>query len=73
MNMLKTNAIRILAQHKINYEELSYIPDDEFKNGLETAQKLNIPVNLVYKTIVCCNQKKFFVSKEIFCFNNTCR
>lgn len=59
--MLKTNAIRILEQHKIKYEELSYERDGKFISGLETIQKLNLDPTKVFKTIVCHNQNKYFV------------
>ena len=58
--MLKTNVIRILAQHKIAYEELAY-EVKEFKSGLDTVNALNLDPNLVFKTIVCKNQNKYFV------------
>ena len=58
--MLKTNVIRILAQHKIAYEELNYEVKN-FKSGLDTVNALNLDPNLVFKTIVCKNQNKYFV------------
>lgn len=59
--MLKTNAIRILAQHKIQYEELAYEANEKFTSGVDTIAKLNLDETLAYKTIVCHNQNKYFV------------
>ena len=49
---VKTNAMRILDRKKISYEYQTY-ECDEFTDGIETADKLNLPHEQVYKTIVC--------------------
>lgn len=54
---VKTNAMRILERMKIKYEILTY-ECDEFTDGLETADKLNLPRNLVYKTLVTTGKSK---------------
>ena len=48
---VKTNATRILDRKKISYEYQTY-ECDEFTDGIETADKLNLPHEQVYKTIV---------------------
>ena len=48
---VKTNAMRILDRKKISYEYQTY-ECDEFTDGIETADKLNLPHEQVYKTIV---------------------
>lgn len=48
---VKTNAMRILDRMKISYEFQAY-ECDEFIDGIATADKLNLPREQVYKTIV---------------------
>ena len=43
--------MRILDRKKISYEYQTY-ECDEFMDGIETADKLNLPTNRFYKTIV---------------------
>lgn len=43
--------MRILDRKKISYEYQTY-ECDEFTDGIETADKLNLPHEQVYKTIV---------------------
>lgn len=47
----KTNAMRILDRMKIPYEVLSY-PCEEFIDGLHTADRLGIPYEYCFKTLV---------------------
>lgn len=54
---VKTNAMRILERMKISYEVLSY-ECDEFTDAFETADKLNLPRSIVYKTIVTTGKSK---------------
>ncbi|WP_130837148.1 Cys-tRNA(Pro) deacylase [Lachnoclostridium sp. Marseille-P6806] len=49
---VKTNAMRILEREHIPYESISYKPDGEFESGVQTADKLGLPRNRVYKTLV---------------------
>ena len=44
---VKTNAMRILDRKKISYEYQTY-ECDEFTDGIETADKLNLPHEQVY-------------------------
>ncbi len=48
---LKTNAMRILDSKKIPYTYQTY-ECDEFTDGIETADKLGLEHDLVFKTIV---------------------
>lgn len=48
---VKTNAMRILEREKIAYTHQSY-ESGEFVDGVETADKLGLPHEQVYKTLV---------------------
>ena len=48
---IKTNAMRILDKHKVDYEVLQY-ECDEFIDGLHTAEKTGAPVEQSFKTLV---------------------
>lgn len=48
---LKTNAMRILDRNKIPYEYQTY-ECEEFTDGIETADYLGLPHEMVYKTLV---------------------
>ncbi len=68
--MVKTNAIRILEKNKIKYEEFIY-EASSFHNGVESASKLNLNLDYVYKTIVVISKSKNYytlvlpVAKEL--------
>ena len=47
----KTNAMRILDRNKIPYEYQTY-ECDEFVDGIAVADKVGLPHELVYKTLV---------------------
>ena len=49
--MKKTNAMRILDRNKIPYEYETY-ECDEFVDGIKTADKIGLPHEQVYKTLV---------------------
>lgn len=58
---VKTNAMRILDKLKIDYTHQSYACD-EFVDGLQTADLLNLPYERVYKTLVTEGKSKnYFV------------
>ncbi len=58
---IKTNAMRILDRMKISYTHQSY-ECDEFVDGLQTAEKLGLPYEKVYKTLVTVgNDKQYYV------------
>lgn len=48
---VKTNAMRILDKHKIDYEVLQY-ECDEFIDGMHTAELTGAPVEQSFKTLV---------------------
>ncbi len=58
---VKTNAMRILDRMNIKYTHQSY-ECDEFVDGLQTAEKLGLPYEKVYKTLVTVgNDKQHYV------------
>lgn len=58
---VKTNAMRILESMKIPYEHMTY-ECDEFIDGLQIADKLSLPYEKVYKTLVTMGSNKdYFV------------
>ncbi|MDO5310689.1 MAG: Cys-tRNA(Pro) deacylase [Clostridia bacterium] len=57
----KTNAMRILDRNKIPYKEHLY-KSDGFMDGVSIAEKLNQPIDRVYKTLVAVGKsKKYYV------------
>lgn len=58
---IKTNAMRILEREKIPFSQYTY-ECDEFVDGLQIADKLDLPYEKVYKTLVTVgNSKRYFV------------
>lgn len=58
---IKTNAMRILETQKIPYTAHTY-ECDEFIDGIQIADMLNLPHEKVYKTLVTQgNSKNYFV------------
>lgn len=58
----KTNVMRILDQHKINYLIYSYDKKDGKIDGLSVAEKIGKSVDEVYKTLVAeGNSKELYV------------
>lgn len=58
---VKTNAMRILESLKIPFTHYTY-ECDEFVDGLQIADKLNLPYEKVYKTLVTeGNDKNYYV------------
>ena len=53
----KTNAVHILERNKITFEMMTY-ECDEFIDGIHIADKLGIPHEIVYKTIVTVGKSK---------------
>ena len=54
---VKTNAMRILDKHKIEYEILNY-ECDEFIDGIHTAELTGAPVEQSFKTLVMQGKSK---------------
>ena len=58
---IKTNAMRILEKEKIPFSHYTY-ECDEFIDGIQIADKLSLPYEKVYKTLVTVgNSKNYFV------------
>ncbi|MCD8381030.1 MAG: Cys-tRNA(Pro) deacylase [Lachnospiraceae bacterium] len=58
---IKTNAMRVLETMKIPFQHFTY-ECDEFVDGLQIADKLNLPYEKVYKTLVTVgNSRNYFV------------
>ncbi len=58
---VKTNAMRILDRLKISYTHQSY-EADEFVDGVQTADRLGLPHEEVYKTLVTVgNDREHYV------------
>ena len=57
----KTNAMRILDQHKISYEAIYYECDD-FIDGVHVSELIGIPIGSSFKTLVAQGKsKKYYV------------
>ena len=48
----KLNSMRLLEQHDIPYEAVTYGEAGAFHDAEEVAEMLGVPVNMVYKTLV---------------------
>lgn len=58
---MKTNAMRILESMKIPYMQYTY-QCDEFTDGIQIADMLELPYEKVYKTLVTMgNSRNYFV------------
>jgi Cys-tRNA(Pro)/Cys-tRNA(Cys) deacylase len=62
--MSKTNAIRILELHKINFESVSYDVDEDDLSGVTVALKVGADPETVFKTLVCTGDKTGHI---VFC------
>ncbi len=54
---LKTNAARILDQNKMPYELKEYAVDESDLSAISVAQKVGLPIEQVYKTLVARGDK----------------
>ena len=64
---IKTNAMRILESLKIPYTHHTY-ECEEFVDGLQIADKLSLPYEQVYKTLVTVsNSKNYFCIRYPYC------
>ena len=48
----KTNVLRLLDQARIAYESFAYSVSDGRTDAVSVAEKLNVPAEQVYKTLV---------------------
>ncbi|WP_047808932.1 Cys-tRNA(Pro) deacylase [Desulfosporosinus acididurans] len=55
--MRKTNAARILDQLKLSYELKEYPVDESDLSAISVAQKVGLPIEQVYKTLVARGDK----------------
>lgn len=55
---VKTNAMRILDRAGVSYTHESYEVEGEFVDGIQTADHLGLPHELVYKTLVAVGSDK---------------
>ncbi|HEY8910884.1 MAG TPA: Cys-tRNA(Pro) deacylase [Desulfosporosinus sp.] len=53
----KTNAARILDQGKISYDLIEYMVDESDLSAVAVAQKVGLPIEQVYKTLVARGDK----------------
>ncbi len=53
----KTNAMRLLEKHKVEYRSYTY-ECTEFTDGIDLADRLGLPHQLVYKTLVTVGKSK---------------
>lgn len=53
----KTNAIRLLEQMKIGYQEAEYPFEEEHIDANTTAKTLGLPAGAIYKTLVTVGNK----------------
>ena len=58
MSKVKTNAMRILDSHKINYKIWSYKIVDDHVDGVEIAHQIGRDVKEVFKTLVAKGTSK---------------
>ena len=54
---IKTNAMRILEKEKISFSHYTY-ECEEFIDGIQIADKLSLPYEKVYKTLVTVSSSK---------------
>ncbi|XID75063.1 Cys-tRNA(Pro) deacylase [Alkanindiges sp. WGS2144] len=58
-----TPACRLLSRNKISYSIHEYEHDPQCSNfGLEAAQKLNLPLEQVFKTLLVTDDQQFYVA-----------
>ncbi len=62
--MIKTNAMRLLNQAKINYKTKEYEVDESDLSGKHAAIQIGYPAEQVFKTLVAKGEKKGIL---VFC------
>lgn len=63
--MKKTNAARLLDQLKIDYRLLEYAYDHDDLSAAGAAQKLNVPADQIFKTLVARGDKTGIITASI--------
>lgn len=61
MKKVKTNAVRILDNNKIDYEIITYEVDPDNIDGISVANKLNQDLNIVFKTLLTYYNNSYYV------------
>lgn len=56
--MTKTNAIRLLEQVHISFRTMEYPVDEQHLDGIYVAQKISMPPEQLFKTLVVKGEKK---------------
>lgn len=51
MGKIKTNAMRILENNNIDYDEIEYDLGGEFKSAVDAGKKSHVNLDIMYKTI----------------------
>jgi Cys-tRNA(Pro)/Cys-tRNA(Cys) deacylase len=62
--MIKTNAMRLLDQARIQYQSIEYEVDEDNLAGEHVAAQIGVPLEQVFKTLVAKGEKKGIV---VFC------
>lgn len=62
--MVKTNAMRLLAQAGIEYKLLEYEVDENNLAGIHVAEQTGLPIEQVFKTLVAHGEKQGYL---VFC------
>ena len=57
MGKVKTNAMRILENNNIEYEEIKYDLGGEFKSAVDAGKKSHVDLNIMYKTIATISKE----------------
>ena len=52
MSTKKLNSMRLLEQHDVPYEAISYGEPDAFHDAVEVAEMIGVTVSMVYKTLL---------------------
>ena len=51
MGKIKTNAMRILENNNVDYEEIEYDLGGEFKSAVDAGKKSHVDLNIMYRAI----------------------
>ena len=59
--MVRTNAMRLLDTENIKYRTAEYEYDENDLSGVKVAKSLNMPEEMLFKTLVTKGDKKCFM------------
>ncbi|MSS77327.1 aminoacyl-tRNA deacylase [Anaerococcus sp. AGMB00486] len=57
----KTNAMRILENNNIEYEEIEYDLDGEFISAVDAGEKAHEDLDIMFKTIACLSKDGYVI------------